>query len=324
MRSNSTHLHLYNIFCIFRAPRFLLWTTIVSALLCISACSDREPPSQNEILVQKIKVGYIPIADSAQLYVAKQNGLFLKHGLDVELVKAQGGAIILQGVITGDLEFGFTGTVPYVQARDRGFKVSPVVGGSVQTTSNPYQGIVTSSDGLEDVEGSRFAINVNKSLDHAFSVAYLTTVGREHANIEFIEMPFSQMEAQLLAGSVEYASMIEPFLSPALGNPELSLAAHHVADTKSSFQMTMYVANTDWLAKNQMLARKFVLAMEDSTVLIDENEEILQSAISEYTGMPAEKLETMNLPKFNAEVLQENLDWVKNLLIDIGFISQSQ
>jgi len=40
---------------------------------------------------EKLKVGYIPISECVQLYVAKDLGYFKKYNVDVELVSLAGG-----------------------------------------------------------------------------------------------------------------------------------------------------------------------------------------------------------------------------------------
>ncbi len=40
---------------------------------------------------EKVKIGYIPIADCAQLYVAIEKGFFEQEGLEIELLGLAGG-----------------------------------------------------------------------------------------------------------------------------------------------------------------------------------------------------------------------------------------
>ncbi len=52
-----------------------------------------------------LKVGYLPLTDSAPLIVAQEKGFFAKHGLtDVQLVKAPSWDAIAQGIASGDLD----------------------------------------------------------------------------------------------------------------------------------------------------------------------------------------------------------------------------
>src|ERR1044071_3115416 len=53
--------------------------------------------------LQKIRIGYPSISSrQAQLWVAKDEGLFRKHGLDVELIFLRGGQVAIQALTGGD------------------------------------------------------------------------------------------------------------------------------------------------------------------------------------------------------------------------------
>ena len=53
--------------------------------------------------IPKIRIGYPSISSrQAQLWVAKDEGIFRKHGLDVELIFLRGGQIAIQALTGGD------------------------------------------------------------------------------------------------------------------------------------------------------------------------------------------------------------------------------
>ena len=56
------------------------------------------PPNKAET---KISVGYIPIADCSQLYVAIEKGFFTDEGLNIEPKEFQGGPQILEALKDG-------------------------------------------------------------------------------------------------------------------------------------------------------------------------------------------------------------------------------
>lgn len=50
----------------------------------------------------KGKVGYMNIVDNAAMFVAMEKGFFKAEGLELETVPMAGGAVIVQGVTSGD------------------------------------------------------------------------------------------------------------------------------------------------------------------------------------------------------------------------------
>ena len=61
--------------------------------------------------LQKISVGYVPVADFAPLFVAKDKGFFEKHGIDVTLTKILLASNVPGALVAGSLDIGM-GTPP--------------------------------------------------------------------------------------------------------------------------------------------------------------------------------------------------------------------
>jgi ABC-type nitrate/sulfonate/bicarbonate transport system substrate-binding protein len=69
----------------------------------------------------KGKLGYMKIVDNAAMFLAMEKGFFKAEGLEIEPVPMAGGAVIVQGVTSGDLQFGWTNVISLYQAVVEGF-----------------------------------------------------------------------------------------------------------------------------------------------------------------------------------------------------------
>jgi NitT/TauT family transport system substrate-binding protein len=67
----------------------------------------------------KGKLGYMKIVDNAAMFVAMEKGFFKSEGLELETVPMAGGALIVQGVTSGDLQIGWTNVISLYQAHSR-------------------------------------------------------------------------------------------------------------------------------------------------------------------------------------------------------------
>ena len=76
----------------------------------------------------KGKLGYMKIVDNAAMFMAMEKGFFKAEGLEIEPVPMAGGAVIVQGVTSGDLQFGWTNVISLYQAVVEGFD-RPAIGG---------------------------------------------------------------------------------------------------------------------------------------------------------------------------------------------------
>jgi NitT/TauT family transport system substrate-binding protein len=138
--------------------RFLLALGLVAVL--VLSVSTRAPAQP----LQKIRIGYPSISSrQAQLWIAKDEGLFKKYGLDVELIFLRGGQVAIQALTGGDPPIVTIGNV--IIANLQGHDV--VLVGSVE---NSYDQSVFARPGVasrvEQLKGKRFGISGFGSATH--------------------------------------------------------------------------------------------------------------------------------------------------------------
>ena len=114
--------------------------------------------------LQKIRIGYPSISSrQAQLWIAKDEGLFKKYGLDVELIFLRGGQVAIQALTGGDPPIVTIGNV--IIANLQGHDI--VLVGSVE---NSYDQSVFARPGVasrvEQLKGKRFGISGLGSATH--------------------------------------------------------------------------------------------------------------------------------------------------------------
>src|SRR4029434_601714 len=74
----------------------------------------------------KGKLGYMKIVDNAAMFVAMEKGFFKTEGVELETVPMAGGAVIVQGVTSGDLQFGWGNVISLVQVHGGGLEFEPM------------------------------------------------------------------------------------------------------------------------------------------------------------------------------------------------------
>ena len=114
--------------------------------------------------LHKIRIGYPSISSrQAQLWVAKDEGIFRKYGLDVELIFLRGGQVAIQALTGGDPPIVTIGNV--IIANLQGHDI--VLVGSVE---NSYDQSVFVRPGIatrvEQLKGKRFGISGFGSATH--------------------------------------------------------------------------------------------------------------------------------------------------------------
>ena len=115
-----------------------------AALLALTACGSGSPsgggtttgaategagsePAAGDL--KQVEVGVIPIVDVAPIYLGVEEGIFEKHGLDLTLTLAQGGAAIVPAVQSGQMDFGFSNVTSLAIGRAHGLPLKLVATG---------------------------------------------------------------------------------------------------------------------------------------------------------------------------------------------------
>ncbi|HEY2921627.1 MAG TPA: ABC transporter substrate-binding protein, partial [Candidatus Binatia bacterium] len=124
----------------------------------------------------KGKLGYMKIVDNAAMFVAMEKGFFKAEGLELETLPLAGGAPIINGVTSGDLQFGWTNVISLYQAHVEGFDFKLIAGGAtnVKAKSESHAIEVGKNSALKsakDLEGKTVAVNTLNNIVHLMAMA---------------------------------------------------------------------------------------------------------------------------------------------------------
>src|SRR5262245_28291005 len=130
----------------------------------------------------KGKLGYMKIVDNAALFVAMEKGFFKAEGLELETLPLAGGAPIINGVTSGDLQFGWSNVISLYQAHVEGFDFKLIAGGAtnVKTKHESHAIQVAKNSPIKtakDLEGKTVAVNTLNNIGHLMAMAWIDKNG---------------------------------------------------------------------------------------------------------------------------------------------------
>ena len=82
----------------------------------------------------------------------------------------------------------------------------------------------------KDLEGKTVAVNTLNNIVHLDGDGLGRQERRHSSKIKFVEIPFPQMEAALVAGKVDAISVHEPFAAAAARRPEIRVLSNPWGD----------------------------------------------------------------------------------------------
>ena len=308
---------------------------LVLAIACafaIGACGGDDDDGgggggdSNEVTT--LKVGVIPIADVAPLYLGMEKGFFKDENLEIQPQLAEGGAAIVPSVVSGDYQFGFSNVTSLVSAASMNLPVQIVSQGVLAGTGpdDAWDGVVVpkGSDIKEpkDFEGKSVAVNTLNNIGPLVMNESMEKAGADYTKIKYVEVPFPEMNAALEAGRVDAAWEVEPAFSggKAAGGKAIM---HPYEETAPNLTVATYFATKDYIAKNGDVVDRFKRAVEKSLDYAQQNPDEVRKVIGTYTGIPQEVLDKITLPQWKADLneptIQTNIDLSKKF----GFIEEA-
>ena len=260
----------------------------------------------------KGKLGYMKIVDNAAMFVAMERGFFKAAGLELETVPMAGGAVIVQGVTSGDLQIGWTNVISLYQAHVEGFDFKFIAGGAtnVKGTNDTHALLVAKGSPInsaKDLEGKTVAVNTLNNIVHLMALAWLDKNGASSAKVKFVEIPFPQMEAALVAGKIDAASAQEPFPSAALAKDVARVLANPWSDVIGKFLIASWFASEKWLQKNKQTALAFSAALNRGIDAVGADPKGSRDAIAKWTGLNPDLAGKIPLPVFEKGVSEKDL-----------------
>jgi NitT/TauT family transport system substrate-binding protein len=275
----------------------------------------------------KGKLGYMKIVDCSPMFMAMEKGFFKAEGLELETVPMAGGAVIVQGVTSGDLQFGWTNVISLYQAHVEGFDFKLIAGGATNVRgSNETHAIVVGKDSpiksAKDLEGKTVAVNTLNNIVHLMALAWVDKNGGNASKVKFVEIPFPQMEPALIAGKVDAISVQEPFAAVAARRPETRVLSNPWGDVLPRFLIASWFASEKWIQKNKETGQGFVRAINKGIDAIRADKEGARAAMIKWAGLNPDFAGKIGLPLFEKAVNEKDVQVTMDLTYKYKMISR--
>jgi NitT/TauT family transport system substrate-binding protein len=299
-------------------------------VLLIAGCGDDGGGGGSgggESEAQTLKVGVIPIADVAPLYVGMEQGFFEQEGLTIEPQLAEGGAAIVPSVISGDYQIGFSNTTSLIIAASKNLPVQIICQGVLAGTGpdDAWDALLVpkGSDikAPADLEGKTVAVNTLNNVGPLTINTAMKQAGADYTKIKYVEVPFPDMNAALEAKRVDAAWVVEPGFTGGLAAGSKPLF-HPYEETAENLTVATYFASKQYIGENRDVVDRFVRAMEKSLEYASNNPDAVRKAVGEYTEIPAEVTDKMRLPVWRADLNEATIQQTAELAKEYGFVEE--
>lgn len=238
-----------------------VWLAAIATIMGSDAVHAQSAPAAMTKVI--FSLDFIPLGRHAPWYAALAEGYFKDEGLDVSIIPSQGGAQVIQNVVSGTADLGFMGVPEVALARSSGATVKmvavnyqkiPIAVFSLQSGANVST--VKQLEGLTLGSGSG-------SFTPKILQGFMTDHGLDPKTLHVADIAPSARASALLTKqvpSIEFFAMAKPGLEQAADAAHEKLQTFMPADNGLELYSNGIGVTEQYLAKNPEVVRKFVRA----------------------------------------------------------------
>jgi NitT/TauT family transport system substrate-binding protein len=307
---------------------------LAAAALALSGCTDSgaEPESTASSTgdaggsgdLQTVRVAALPIAETGALWAAIDEGIFEDHGLEVEVVPSQGGANAIPALLSGDIQFAIGQPFGPIRAdlQDLGVVIVGNYANSIAEGDDVNAVVALGDAGITrpaDLAGKKVSVNTLGAAGDLTIRKAVQDDGGDPTTIEFVEVAFPDVPAQLEAGTMDAAWAPDPFRGMILGEGGTSVVQPYQA-TIPGLSVLTNITTQALLDEDPDLVASYSEAMAEALEFAAGNEEAVRAAIATNLEIPEEAAAGITLPTFTWDLADAGIEDLGALAVEFAYI----
>lgn len=305
---------------------------LAAAALALSGCTDSAAPSNTATgdagsepgELTTVRVAALPIAETGALWGAIEEGIFEEHGLEIEVVPAQGGANAIPALLSGDIQFAIGQPFGPIRAdlQDLGVVIVGNYANSLAEGTDVNAVVALGDSGITrpaDLAGKKVSVNTLGAAGDLTIRKAVQDDGGDPSTIEFVEVAFPDVPAQLEAGTMDAAWAPDPFRGMILGAGGVSVVAPYQATIPGLTVLTS-ITTQALLDEDPDLVAAYSEAMAEALEWAAGNEEAVRAAIATNLEIPEEAAAGITLPEFTWDLGDAGIEELGALAVEFEYI----
>jgi len=273
--------------------------------LALAACLAASPA----LAATKITLLYTPGDSFTESYVAKDQGIFDKHGLDVTLTAAQNGSVITAALIADSAQIGAPTPTVLLQAHEQGVDLVVLASANRNPIQPPVSetGIVARAGSnirtAADLVGKKHGVPGLGGTIDVLTKKWVQSRGVDYHKVDWIEMQFPMMPDGLKAGLADVVSVVDPFLHRIVGTKAGYIIGDFGEVMPPGTMVVVYAATRGWAQAHADAVKAFRSSLDEAKAFIEDpaNAAAVKASIASYVHLPPQAAAAIHIPT--------NLDW---------------
>ena len=286
------------------------------ALVGLSAAWSQPAPGAEPT---PLALGYGLTADYLPIYIAKDNGIFEKHGLDVTMKAVTSSSLAPPALVSNSLQISQATPPNLLLANDGGMDLVAVAGVGRLRARDPHTSLVTHPGfviaSAPDLIGKKIAIpGINSALDLVLRKWLID--GHVHAEqVTIVEAPFQQMGDMLKSGQLDAAFQFEPLLSRILASGQAAKSLDIMSMTDPDVLGAIYASTRAWANAHRAAIMAFRQSLTEAIAWEKEHSDEAHKIETKYIGYAIP-----GLPDVAIEVTPQDFKFWADVCDEVGVL----
>jgi NitT/TauT family transport system substrate-binding protein len=281
-----------------------------------------------------VKMAYLAVASDAAMVLGRNKGFFKQEGIDLRLTQVgAGGAAVVPALLKGEFDVASGGIDGPILASAKGLPVkilaangAPVSKGHTHPagTERGTSGIVVPADSdirsYKDLAGKTLGAITVSGLQYLCIAGAVEKAGADPKSVKVLEIEPPEMLAEVKAGHVDAAAVVEPFLTQARAQGFRVIGDPCIAAMPGAQQAGFFTSGR-WAKENPQVATRLARVLTRSNEYANARPDEVRAVIPQYTKIPAQAAKKLTLTPWDTSG-KNSLDVVAASLVKYGLLKR--
>ena len=299
--------------------------TTTTAAATTTAAGETTTTTEAPLEMMDLNIALFPSLDYAAFYVGLGEGIFEKHGLNVDVEHVFTGTGLFSAITSGQKHLATNSLTSGTVGITNNLPIQAISVAADQETEGNTEVLVLGDSDIQsfgDLAGLTVATINLQGLFHLGVMNAVSSEGGDPSTIEALPMSPADEPTALAAGRVDAIVLQDPFLTQAKTEfPEFRSLGNPFSTFDFKLPVGVFWSSTETADANPELMRRFREALIESTEFANANPERLLEVIPEYTDLTPEQIGQITLPAYNTTLTEEALLSMQQIMLGYGWLT---
>lgn len=257
--------------------------------IALTAAALLAPTAARAQNLTSIKAAGVPEDSITPALWAQQNGIFRKHGLDVQIDAQRSGSAVAAGVAGGAYQIGKSSLIALIAAHSHNVPIAIIAPGGMYVSPHYNAGMIVKADSPiktgADLNGKTIAVS---SLNDLYTVgvdAWVDKHGGDASSVKLVELPISAIYEAVVNGRVDAGNTINPDLEAALATKKVRFLADTNGAIAPQFMYTAWFTTRSYAQANPKVIESFRSALREAAIYDNAHQAQTVDVLAKFSGI---------------------------------------